>query len=199
MSKFITADWHLGEDRMAIIGRPFSSPGEMIEELIIRYNNIVGSDDEVMVVGDVCYQKTPEFIKHVKRFNGVKTLVAGNHDRVFSDSDLKEYFIEIIPDGQGVELEVEGISCYAVHYPTQGRYDKFNLTGHVHTAWKYQLNMLNVGVDVHCFRPVNLNTIPFHLKAISEYYDEDVWVAYHDVNKNYRGIRGKAGSYFEAP
>jgi hypothetical protein len=34
-------------------------------------------------------------------FNGKKTLVRGNHDRVFSDDDLKPYFHTIIPDGGG--------------------------------------------------------------------------------------------------
>jgi hypothetical protein len=57
--------------------------------------------------------------------------------------------------------------------------------------------MLNIGVDVHHFRPVNLDSIPFHLTAISEYYDEDVWVAYNEINQRYRGKRGKEGSYFK--
>jgi hypothetical protein len=66
----------------------------------------------------------------------------------------------------------------------------------VHGAYKYQLNLLNVCVDVHHFRPVNLKTIPFHFKAICEYYDQDVWIAYNPINEIYKGIRGKNSSYY---
>ena len=57
--------------------------------------------------------------------------------------------------------------------------------------------MLNIGVDVHHFRPVNLDKIPFHYKAICEYYDQDVWVGYSPINEVYKGMRGKEGSYFK--
>jgi hypothetical protein len=95
-----------------------------------------------------------------------------------------------------MELTVDGIKCYATHYPTQGRKDRFNLVGHIHGGWKYCLNSLNIGVDVHHFRPVNLKSIPFHYKAICEYYDEDMWAAYNDINAAYIGKRGKKGTYF---
>jgi calcineurin-like phosphoesterase family protein len=197
MARFITADWHLGEDRLQIIGRPQASGEEMIEELVAKHNALVKPDDEVFVVGDVCYQKKPECVELVARFNGIKTLIRGNHDRDIPDEVFSRYFEQILPDGAGVQLDIEGIPCYITHYPTQGMATCFNLVGHIHTAWKYQLNMLNIGVDVHHFRPVNLDSIPFHLTAISEYYDEDVWVAYNEINQRYRGKRGKEGSYFK--
>lgn len=197
MTTFLTADWHLGEDRLEILQRPFISRENMIFELMERHNELVLPDDEVIVVGDACYQKAPECLKLVSKFNGRKTLIRGNHDRVFSDEDLEPYFERIIPDGGGIELEVSQIPCYATHYPTQGRPDRFNLVGHIHMTWKHQLNMLNVGVDVHHFYPLNVDKVPFHLKAISDYYDEDVWVAYRKVNKEFRGIRGKPGRYFQ--
>jgi len=54
-----------------------------------------------------------------------------------------------------------------------------------------------VGVDVHHFLPVSINDIAFHFNAICKYYDEDVWVAYRDINAQHKGKRGKQGSYFE--
>jgi len=33
MKRWITADWHLGEDRFAIMQRPFKEQREMIEHL----------------------------------------------------------------------------------------------------------------------------------------------------------------------
>ena len=56
---------------------------------------------------------------------------------------------------------------------------------------------MNVGVDANHFVPHNLDeAIPFFLKAISEFYDEDVWAAYNAANSPYVGIRGKKGVYF---
>ena len=130
-------------------------------------------------------------------FNGNKILIRGNHDRVFTDEQLKPYFQEIIPEGDGIEMVIEGVPCYMNHYPTRGKIDKFNLVGHIHTAWKYQLNSFNVGIDVNHFLPVNLKSIPFHLTAISNYYDQDVWTAYLDINASYKTTRGKAGTYFD--
>lgn len=196
MKTWLTADYHLGENRMELIGRPFNGTGHMIDELVANHNYLVRPEDEVIVLGDVCYQKAPEYLYHIKRFNGKKILIRGNHDRVFTDEQLSSYFDKIIGDGGGFYIQLKGIPCYLTHYPTEGQSNAFNLVGHVHSAWKYQLNMLNVGVDVHHFFPVDSDTIPFHLDAITKYYDEDVWVAYNSINMDYRGKRGKSGTYF---
>lgn len=196
MKTFLSADYHLGEDRFEIMNRPFTTQLEMIDLMVERHNQIVDVNDMVYVLGDVCYQKTPEFLHHISRFNGRKILVRGNHDRVFSDDDFSPYFEQIIPEGDGINIDFYGIPCYLTHYPTRGVPDRFNIVGHIHAAWKYQLNMINVGVDVHHFKPVNVQSIPGHLKAIQEYYDKDVWVGYEEINAQYVGIRGKQSSYF---
>ncbi len=196
MATWLTADWHLGEDRFELMGRPFVTVDQHVNALVSNHNAVVSKDDTVYVVGDVCYQNTPEFLDRVAMFNGKKTLIRGNHDRKITDAQFKKYFQHVVPEGMGIELEVNGILCYATHYPTHGRKDRFNLVGHIHAAWKYQLNSLNIGVDVHHFTPVNLARIPFHHKAVCEYYDDDVWVGYDEINFTYRNKRGKKGSYF---
>lgn len=198
MKRWITADWHLGEDRFAIMQRPFKEQREMIEHILAKHNELVAPDDLVYVVGDVCYQKYPEFLEEVDRFNGVKIVLRGNHDRVFSDDQLLKHFKEVIPEGDGLEVEVGDIKCNLTHYPTQAVHDKFNLVGHIHGAWKYQLNSFNVGVDANHFVPHNLDeVVPFILKAITEFYDDDVWAAYNHANQPYLGLRGKKGAYFK--
>lgn len=196
-NEFAVSDWHLGDPRMEIMARPFKSVEEMVETMILRHNSIVNKDDLVYCLGDVCYKETPEYLDRVSDFNGTKILIRGNHDREISDSRFREYFEEIIPEGSGLEKVLGDISCYLTHYPSKGRVGLFNIVGHIHSAWKYQLNMMNAGVDVHHYYPVNLASIPSHFKAITEFYDDDVWVAYADINGAYRGIRGKRGCYFE--
>ena len=196
MKTWITADWHLGENRMAIMGRPFDDPDQMVNALIANHNALVKPEDTVYMVGDVCYQKAPEYRPYVQRFNGKKILFRGNHDRVFTDGQLEPYFAEIFPEGEGTNVLVGNRMCFITHYPTCGVIDRFNLVGHIHAAWKYQLNMLNVGVDVHHFRPMDLDTLTFHYEAATKFYDQDVWVAYNQINSTYVGQRGKAGTYF---
>lgn len=196
MKIFLCADWHLGEDRFELIGRPFTTQREMIDALVENHNKLIAPDDLVYMLGDVCYQKTPEFLPEVARFNGRKILTRGNHDRIFTDEDFAPYFEQIIKEGDGITVDFCNIPCYLTHYPTQGVQDKFNLVGHIHAAWKYQLNMYNVGIDTNSYRPVDADRIGFHLKAIEEFYDKDVWVAYEEMNCNYVGLRGKQSSYF---
>lgn len=199
--RWITADWHLGEDRMGIMMRPFRDQKEHLENIIERNNAVVKPDDLLIVVGDAVNQNKPEFLESLSRLNGKKVLIRGNHDRPYSLADLEKYFDLIIPEGDGLELEVlvedKSLQCWATHYPTQARIDRFNLVGHIHSAWKFQLNSINVGVDCNHFYPHDLDTfVPFAYTAITKFYDDDVWAAYAQANKAFVGERGKSGAYF---
>lgn len=196
MKTWLTADWHLGETRMALMGRPFTSTEQMINVLADNHNALVKPEDVVYVVGDIVYQNAPEYLLFVGKFNGRKILFRGNHDRVFTDEQLAPYFEKIYAEGEGTNIQVGNRMCFITHYPTCGVIDRYNLVGHIHAAWKYQLNMLNVGVDVHHFHPVDADTIPFHFDAAAKFYDQDVWVAYNQINSSYTTQRGKAGTYF---
>jgi calcineurin-like phosphoesterase family protein len=196
MKRWITADWHLGEDRFQIMQRPFSTAQEHVDALVAYHNALVAPDDEVIVAGDVCYQKRPEFLEQVARFNGRKTLIRGNHDEVISDADFLKYFDIVVGHGCGIEMDL-GFPAYATHYPTRGRPDRFNLVGHIHTAWKVQLNMVNIGVDANHFRPHDLANMRFFFQAITDFYDDDVWIGYSPINLDYASKRGKPGSYFK--
>lgn len=206
-NRWITADWHLGEYRMDLMMRPFSDAEEHVNHLIKEHNKLVAPDDLVIVVGDVVNKDTPHYLRYVDNFNGKKILIRGNHERNLSNEELSKYFDLIILEGDGLELSVGELDCWATHYPSQARIDKFNLVGHVHYAWKVQLNSLNVGVDCNHFAPHNLDkSIPFVYGAICQYFDKDVWAAYHPANKiwaspgilnqQFRGSRGKENSYF---
>lgn len=198
MFDFVTADWHLGETRMEIMQRPYTTPHLMLDDIKAKHNDLVKPDDKVLVVGDVIsnHANNPyAWLEEVSALNGIKTLIRGNHDKMFTNKELSKYFDEIVPESGGISFAVGDIDCYATHYPTRGRKDRFNLVGHIHGAWKYQLNMLNVGCDVHHFMPLPIFKIPFFFTAIKNFYDDDVWVGYNELNTMYRSLRGKKGSY----
>ena len=150
---WLTADWHFGDPRLDLLCRPFSSPQEHDELLIRNFNQFVEPDDVVLVVGDVTSRYSPEKLELVSEMHGQKVLIRGNHDEPHSDVDLGQFFIDVVGHGDGLEFEHDGIALYATHYPTRGVEDRFNIVGHVHGAWRCQLNMLNVGVDCFGFFP----------------------------------------------
>ena len=200
---FLTADWHLGETRLALMQRPFASTEEQTETLIRNHNRMVGPEDVVIMNGDVISSAADvadmrRLLPQIARFNGKKRLIRGNHDRRLSNEDFAPYFeLGVLEDGAGMEVETSAGTIYVTHYPTQSKADRFNCVGHIHAAWKVQLNMLNIGVDVHHFSPVPLSQVAFFKKAISEFYDQDVWVSDHPANATFKGIRGKPGRYLD--
>lgn len=194
--KYFTADFHFGEERLEIMQRPFSSTEEMHKEIIKNFSEILTEDDELYILGDVCNKNHPETLGLLDNIPGKKILIRGNHDAEITDEEFAKYFDKIITEGEGILLKCDGIDCYATHYPTRGLPQYFNLVGHIHSAWKVQLNMLNVGVDVNHWGPVPENRIKFLFETITDFYDEDVWVAYNEINQKYEGKRGKEGRYF---
>lgn len=203
---YFTADTHFGDERLGLMGRQYcvNNKGDTCKtaadfaEFMLHNMNSVGikKSDYLFFNGDVCY--TPEFLPYLAKLpNCKRCLIRGNHDRQFDDSTMGKYFDSIIDEGKGVELLISDIRCYVTHYPTQARTHQFNLVGHIHGVWKVQLNMLNVGIDVHGFHPIDEERVRFYFEAIKKFYDEDVWVGYKDVNSEYLGVRGKKGRYFQ--
>jgi len=200
--RWVTSDWHLGEDRMDLMMRPFLTTAEFMSTLIERHNERVSPDDLVIVVGDAVNQKKPEYLPYLDELNGRKILIRGNHDKPFSDEVLSQYFELIIPEGEGLQVDVmidgKMVSFWATHYPSQARPDMFNLVGHVHSAWKFQLNSINVGIDCNHLYPHDIDVfVPFAYNAITKFYDQDVWAAYFVANQAYLGKRGADGTYFK--
>lgn len=193
---WVTADWHLGETRFELMSRPFKEQQEMIDVFVKNHNELVDPNDVVHIVGDVCNKTTPEFLSQVSRFNGKKILYRGNHDVNIPDEEFLNYFEAIVPEGEGRLIRCGGLDCWITHYPTQAKVEYFNIVGHIHSAWKVQLNMFNCGVDANHFYPTDIDKIPKILDAISNFYDSDVWVAYNEANKKYEDARGKKTRYF---
>lgn len=82
MSLFFTADLHLGHDAIRTLApRPFDSVNEMDQTIIDRWNETVGDDDEVFVLGDYAMGDRKSGLNRLAELAGTKYLVVGNHDR----------------------------------------------------------------------------------------------------------------------
>ena len=82
MKRHLIADTHFGHQN--IIGytnRPFRDADHMNEMLILNWNLAVREEDLVYVLGDFCLSRKLETISSLlKRLNGRKVLIMGNHD-----------------------------------------------------------------------------------------------------------------------
>ena len=156
--------------------RPFDNVGHMNEMLVQRWNDTVGSDDEVWVLGDVALGSIDDTLRLVGRLNGRKTLLAGNHDRCWAGyGDKAQRWVDVYLDAgfdavlQGwVPVTLGDIDALACHLPYSGDshdHDRFTahrppdegkllLHGHVHDSWQINGRQVNVGVDVWDYRPV---------------------------------------------
>ena len=80
---FFTSDLHF--DHYNIISfakRPFKTEAEMNECIIKRFNNKVPEDGVTYILGDLyASTKNPELLSSwIRRLNGKKHLILGNHD-----------------------------------------------------------------------------------------------------------------------
>jgi calcineurin-like phosphoesterase family protein len=78
---FFTSDWHIGHQKaIEYDQRPFRDLNDMHESLIRRYNATVPHSGICYFLGDMG-NKTEDIRKVIKRLNGTKVLILGNHDK----------------------------------------------------------------------------------------------------------------------
>ena len=82
MTIFFTSDTHFGHGgALGLYRRPFPSVAAMNEAIVERWNETVGSDDEVWHLGDFAIRQRPAVVAALlARLRGHKHLVTGNND-----------------------------------------------------------------------------------------------------------------------
>lgn len=171
MTRFFTADLHIGHTNViAYCDRPFHGVGEMNAALVAAWNTVVGSDDEVWVLGDLAMGRLDESLALAALLTGRKHLLVGNHDKPFRGRGSERYEAAGFELHHGqTSLTLPGdIAVLACHFPYRGdsgSYDRYHshrpadegqwlLHGHVHEKWRQRGRMINVGVDVWGGYPV---------------------------------------------
>lgn len=150
--------------------RPFSSVEEMNEALIANWNRVVSPKDIIYHLGDFAFCKADKAIEIVKRLNGKKHLIFGNHDKSLrkskeflelweSTQDLKEIKV---PDETAPTGTRKIVMC---HYPlvtwNASSYLSFSTHGHTHGNLYDDPHSLrcDVGVDCWNYTPVSFEQI----------------------------------------
>lgn len=82
MSRFFISDLHFFHEYiMDYDVRPFQNASEMKEYMIVKWNNKVKPEDEVVLLGDFSLGSTTETMSVLKELHGRKCLVVGNRDK----------------------------------------------------------------------------------------------------------------------
>lgn len=185
MTTFITSDLHFGHANIIdYCDRPFKDVDHMTEALIANWNSVVGPDDSTWILGDLVMGDREKNLEHVKRLNGHKMLLPGNHDHCHPMYKAKADKWKPIYEAAGLliaeveqRLVLSGVRL--CHFPYDGdstdeqRYGEWRpaddggllLHGHIHDLWKINGRQLNVGCDVWDYTPIPLD---FAVNALLE-------------------------------
>jgi len=140
---FFISDLHFGHKNcLAFDNRPFKDIEEHDSMLIRMWNNVVGIDDDVWILGDISWHNATKTIEIFKQLNGIKHLCRGNHDsKLLRNKQVQELFVEIcdykeiqLDNKYGIVLSHYPIPCYNHHY-----YGWYHLYGHVHTSFEWNM------------------------------------------------------------
>lgn len=154
------------------------------EELMRRWNKNVKSDDLVFILGDLSFRRGKATNEILKRLNGRKVLVKGNHENIWMDKDADLTLFEQIVDYK--EIKINGYMFCMSHYPfrvwNQKHKGSIQLFGHIHSnettshPMKEEIpQSYNVGVDVRDYEPVRLDMFAMttdYYKKVAEINDE---------------------------
>ena len=136
---FYIADMHFGHKNILKYDkRPFADTEQMDEEIIRRWNERVCDDDNVYVLGDAFFKGEERSIEIMKRLNGHKRLIRGNHDR--NNGKLLKLWESV---SEYEEIKDGGHLVVLSHYPMMF-YDHQHdgavmLYGHVHNTREWEL------------------------------------------------------------
>lgn len=161
---WISSDLHIGHRKILEYShRPFATIEEHDEALIENFNARVRPCDLLLILGDFSLAPPQLVPGYVKRFNGTKHLVAGNHDRFLKDKKRDFGFGWV---GPYKEIKFNKTLYCLMHYPMLSWRSSFRgsvqLHGHTHQVDPIgdpAVRRINVGVDAHQYKPVSIEEI----------------------------------------
>lgn len=161
---YYISDVHLGhENVLKFDKRPFADTEEMWQIMLERWNEKVKAEDDVYILGDVCYHSkyTPEF--YLQQLNGKKHLIVGNHDRAVLDSPSAiACFVSIDPILWIKDRERDVVLCHFPMAEWDGmRRKSWHVYGHIHCrrneVYEFMITReraLNAGCMINNYEPV---------------------------------------------
>jgi calcineurin-like phosphoesterase family protein len=167
---FLTSDLHFGHDREFVWKvRGYDSIQAMNLVQVQKWNETVGDDDDIYVLGDLMLGST-DGIEFIKQLRGKLHIVLGNHDTATREKMYRELPNVVEVAEVGLRLKHNKHHFVMTHYPMMtGNLEKeslkqmtLNLYGHTHQLTNFFNDMpfmYHVGVDSHNGYPVLLDDV----------------------------------------
>ena len=166
---YFTSDLHFyHKNVIKHANRPYSDVDEMNERLISNWNKKVKEEDDIYILGDFTMKGTEYATDVLKRLNGKKYLIKGNHDKFATQETFDNSLFEWVKDYY--ELQYKNTIFILFHYPIEEWNHYFrgsiHLHGHQHNNSEYNiknrekgLKRYDVGVDANKMSPVSADEI----------------------------------------
>ena len=139
MRTWITSDLHFGHTNIMKFcpqsrARFKNDVGYMNEQMVLEWNSIVGEHDLVYILGDVAFCPAQKAAEYMRRCNGRKILVEGNHDKkALKDPTFRNCFEEV---HKYLDINYGGHKIVMLHYPIaewdQMHRGALHFHGHLH-------------------------------------------------------------------
>lgn len=161
---WIWSDLHFGHTNVIKYSdRPFNDASHMDELLIKNFNDLVEPNDISIWVGDASFRGSYASKEIIRRLNGYKILVAGNHD-FEKKKGLKDMAFDEVHLTYNLTLKDTVLAF--THYPMDNLPEGWlNCHGHVHKNGHRvdEVPLNNTHVNVNCefldYKPITLETL----------------------------------------
>lgn len=156
MKTYITSDLHWGHKNIMSFcpvsrARFRNDVDYMNEAMVKEWNDLIEADDLVYILGDVAFLPAAKATEYMRRLNGRKILVQGNHDRkLLQDTDFRDCFDEI---HHYLDINYAGTKVVMFHYPIaewdQMHRGAVHFHGHLHggVSSLEQYRCRDMGID----------------------------------------------------
>ncbi len=159
VTDFFTSDTHFHHAKIIqFCNRPYATVEEMNEDIITKWNSVVGNKDRVFHLGDFSWGNFEKTKSVFDRLHGQKHLILGNHDDPRIHKKLGWNWIDKME-----EVRIGDKLYQLCHYPQQSWDKSFHGARHVHGhchgtvtphGWR-----CDVGVDSWGFTPVSFEQL----------------------------------------
>jgi calcineurin-like phosphoesterase family protein len=139
MKTYITSDLHWGHKNIMkfcpVSRARFRDDLDYMNQTMVKeWNDLISPEDLVYILGDVAFLPAAKAVEYMRRLNGRKILVQGNHDRkTLNDPVFRDCFEEI---HHYLDINYNGTKVCMFHYPIaewdQMHRGSVHFHGHLH-------------------------------------------------------------------
>lgn len=178
MSIFITSDLHFAHNKHFLYEpRGFTSVEEHNQAIIANWNEIVGTEDDIYVLGDLMLGNADQGMECLTQLNGRLHLVRGNHDTDRKWNELYPTLPNVVEFcGWATVIKYKKQLFHLSHWATcvsnygDEKNPMISLSGHTHKKEVFHngnIGKYNVALDAHNNYPVSLEKIKQDIKVAS--------------------------------